>query len=269
MDSLSTTFDTYVNEISTIGGEFGPIVFKGITLLLLVLILAKFLGMFLSKFLIKCGVPERKANLSTTGLHILVLFIGALTVLDMIGFSVESLFRVSMIIVMVIIAIYIVAKPYIPTLPFITGNLISTGAGTGIVHNISVMYTQIRTFEGKIISIPNYRIFKDAVTNYSVMPNRRVDIDFYILYGQDVEKVTNIVYEILERNEIVLEKPVPRVVINKFRTDYMEMKARFWVQRKHALTVRWELNKKILTTLEKAGIPMAYSQMEINLFRRN
>jgi small conductance mechanosensitive channel len=268
VNSLSTTIDSYVNEISTVGGELGPLVLEGIVLLVLVLITAKYLGIFLSKFLINIGVPERKANLSITGLHILVLLIGALVVLGMVGFSVESLFRVSMIVVMVFIALYIVAKPYIPTLPFTAGDLISTSAGAGIVHNISVMYTQLRTFEGKIISIPNYKIFNDAVTNYSVMPNRRVDIDFYILYGQDLEKVTNIVDEILEQDDIVLEKPAPRVVIDKFNTNYMEMKARFWVERKHALTGRWGLNKKILTALEKYGIPMAYSQMEVNLARR-
>ena len=104
MDSFSTTIDSYVNEISTIGGELGPLVFEGITLLLLVLITAKFLGIFLSRFLINIGVPERKANLSITGLHILVLLIGALVVLGMVGFSVESLFRVSMILIMMFIA---------------------------------------------------------------------------------------------------------------------------------------------------------------------
>ena len=269
MESLSTNIDSYVHDISKIGGELGPLLFKGITLLLLVLIIAKFLGIFLSKFLISIGVPDRKANLSITGLHILVLLIGALVVLGMVGFSVESLFRVSMILIMVFIAIYIVAKPYIPTLPFTVGNLISTSAGTGVVHNISVLYTQLRTFEGKIISIPNHKIFNDSVTNSSIMPNRRVDIDFPIPYGHDPERVLNIVSEILEQDEIVLEKPVPRVEIDKLKTDYMEMKARFWVKRKHALTVRWGLNKKILLTLKETGVPMAYSQMEINLVRRS
>jgi small conductance mechanosensitive channel len=269
MESLFTNIDSYVNDISKIGGELGPLVFKGVTVLLLVLITAKLFGIFLSKLLVNIGVPERKANLAITGLHILVLLIGALVVLGMIGFSVESLFRVSMILVIVFISIYIVAKPFVPTLPFKAGDLISTAAGTGIVHSISVMYTQIRTFESKIISIPNHKIFNDSVTNSSVMPNRRVDIDFHIPYGHDVERVLNIVGEILEQDEVVLEKPAPRVEIDKLKTDYMEMKARFWVQRKHALTARWGLNKKILLTLKKTGIPMAYSQMEINLVRRS
>ena len=62
---------------------------------------------------------------------------------------------------------------------------------------------------------------------------------------------------------MILEKPEPMVVINKFNLDYMEMNALFWVQGAHALNSRWQLNKKVITTLEKEKIPMAYSQMEI------
>jgi small-conductance mechanosensitive channel len=64
-----------------------------------------------------------------------------------------------------------------------------------------------------------------------------LDIDFLYPYDQDVEKVKFAVGEILQQEEIVLEKPAPRTVIDKFTPDYMEMKARFWVERKQALTL--------------------------------
>jgi small-conductance mechanosensitive channel len=66
--------------------------------------------------------------------------------------------------------------------------------------------------------------------------------------------------EILQQEEIVLEKPAPRIVIDKFTPDYMEMKARFWVERKHALTGRWGLNEKIKSRFDEEGISMASSQ---------
>ena len=36
-----------------------------------------------------------------------------------------------------------------------------------------------------MIYIPNQKIFNDTVTNSSVRPNRRLDIDFFIPYDQD------------------------------------------------------------------------------------
>jgi small conductance mechanosensitive channel len=70
--------------------------------------------------------------------------------------------------------------------------------------------------------------------------------------------------DILKASEIVLEKPAPRVVIDKFSPEYMEMKARFWVERKHALTGRWGLNERIKVRFDEEGIKMASPRLEIH-----
>ena len=66
----------------------------------------------------------------------------------------------------------------------------------------------------------------------------------------------------------VLEKPGPRVVIDKFSPGYMEMKARFWVERKYALTGRWGLNEKLKSRFDAEGIEMASPRMVINQISR-
>ncbi len=264
MDSVSSGFSNYVDEISRIGGEFGPMMIKGMILLLLVLILVKYLGRFLAILLIRTGMPERKAAYSVTVLHILVLLIGALLVLNLVGFPGVLLFRVIMLIVMVGVAVYVIGKPYIPQLPFKKGEIIKIGDGMGTVDLITVMHTRIRTFDGKVIYIPNHKVLNDQVTNSSAMPNRRLDIDFFIPYDQDVEKVKVVVSEILEQDDMVLEKPAPRVVIDKFTPNYMEMKARFWVERKNALSGRWGLNEKIKLRFEEEGISMASPRIQIS-----
>lgn len=263
MDSISSSVTNYVSEISRIGGELGPLMLKGMVLLVFVLILVKILGRFFAVLLIKAGMPERKAAYSVTGLHILVLLVGALVVLNMVGFPGGLLVRAIMIIVMVGLAVYVIVKPYIPQLPFKKGNIITIGESMGTVDMITVMHTRIRTFDGKVVYIPNHKVLNDQVTNSSTRPNRRLDIDFFIPYDQDVEKVKVAVSEILEQDDIVLEKPAVRVVIDKFTPDYMEMKARFWVERKHALTGRWGLNEKIKLRFEEEGISMASPRLEI------
>ncbi|MBW1788873.1 MAG: mechanosensitive ion channel, partial [Deltaproteobacteria bacterium] len=94
-------------------------------------------------------------------------------------------------------------------------------------------------------------------------PNRRVIIDFFIPYHEDVEKAKEVVGTILKEDERILEKPAPRVVIAKFTPDYMEMQARFWVVRKHALVSRWDLNAKIKSRFDEEGIAMAAPRLEI------
>jgi len=268
MDTASSGLSGYVEQISKVGGELGPMIVKGMILLIIVLLLVKYLGRFVAVLLIKAGMPERKAAYSVTGLHILVLLIGALVVLNLIGFPGALLFRVIMVIVMAGVAVYVIAKPYIPQLPFKMGDVIQLGDTMGTVDLITVMHTRIRTFDGKVVYIPNHKVLNDQVVNSSARPNRRLDINFFVPYEEDVDKVKEVVAEILKEDEIVLEKPAPRVVIDKFSPDYIEMKARFWVERKHALTGRWGLNEKIKSRFDEEGIKMASPRMEINQVSR-
>jgi len=268
MDTVSFGLDNYVEQISKVGGELGPMVVKGMILLVIVLILVKYLGRFLASILIRFGMPDRKAAYSVTMLHILVLLIGALVVLNLIGFPGALLFRVIMVIVMVGVAVYVIAKPYIPQLPFNKGDIIKSGGTTGKVDGITIMHTRIQTFDGKVVYIPNHKVLNDQVVNSSARPNRRLDINFFVPYDEDTNKVKRVVGEILKEDEIVLEKPAPRVVIEKFSPGYIEMKARFWVERKHALTGRWGLNEKIKTKFDEEGIQMASPRMVITQITR-
>lgn len=263
MESLSSGLSDYIDNVSGIGAELGPMAVKAMILLVIVLLLVKYLGKFVSAVLVKMGVPERRAAYSLTLLHILVLIIGALIVLNLVGFPGALLFRIVMIIIMVGIAAYIITKPYLPRLPFKKGDIIKQGDTFGIVDMITVMHTRLRTFDGKYVYIPNHKVMNDAVTNSSARPNRRVIIDFFIPYHEDVDKVKEVVDGILKEDERILEKPAPRVVIAKFTPDYMEMQARFWVLRKHALVGRWDLNAKIKARFDEEGISMAAPRMEI------
>lgn len=264
MTGEPSSLANYVDQISKVGGELGPMVVKGMVLLIIVLILVKYLGNLVSSILIKAGMPERRASYSVTGMHILVLLIGALVVLNFIGFPAPLLFRVIMVIVMVCIAAFVIAKPYIPKLPLKTGDVVMIGGAMGKVDLVTVMYTRLRTFDGKVVYIPNHKVLNDQVINTSLRPKRRLDIDFYIPYEADVKKVKEIVGEILKESEIVQEKPAPRVVIDKFAPGYMEMKARFWVEKKYALVGRWGLNEKIMARFDEEGITMASPRLDIN-----
>ena len=54
------------------------------------------------------------------------------------------------------------------------------------------------------------------------------------------------------------------MVVNKFSPGYMEMKARFWVEKKYALVGRWGLNEKIKARFDEEGIKMASPRLEID-----
>jgi small conductance mechanosensitive channel len=263
METTSPSLSEYVEQISQVGDKFGPLVVKSMILLVLVLLITKLLGRFFTLILVKLGVPERKALMSVTVLHILILLVAALIVLNLLGFPGVLLFRVIVLIVMVGLAAYIILKPFIPQLPFKTGDTIKAGATIGKVEKITFMHTLLRTFDAKVVFIPNHKVLNDQVVNFALRPNRRVDIDFYIPYDEDVTRVKKVVGEVLAAEENVLEKPAAKVVISKLTPDYRHMQARFWVARTKAITARWALNEEIDARFTKEGIKMASPRMAI------
>lgn len=263
MEPLGQSFNQYIDQITQVGDQFGPLVVKAMILLVIVLFLTKFLGRFFSALLTKMGVPERKALMSVTVLHVLVLLIAALVVLNVLGFPGILLFRIIVVIVMVGLAAFIITKPYIPQLPFKKGDTIKIGDVVGKVEKITFMHTLIRTFDAKVVFIPNHKVLNDQLVNLAIKPNRRVDINFFISYQDDAARVKELVTSILKEHETVLEKPLPRVVIAKFTPDYRQMQARFWVPRTKAITSRWALNEKIDAAFSEAGIKMAPPRMRL------
>ncbi len=255
--------NSYVVELTEVGNKFGPMVVKAVILLVIVLFITIFLGRLLANFLVKVGVPERRAAMSITVLHLLVLFLAALVVLNLLGFPGMLLFRTIVVILLVLVATYIIAKPYIPRLPLKKGDTVGIGEVVGKVEAISIMYTQLKTFEGKLVFIPNHKVMNDKVVNYTANPRRRVDIDFFIPYDQDLERVKGAVMEVLAADERVRDKPAPRVVIARFSPSYREMQARFWVDRKYAITGKWALNELIDQKLSQEGIAMAAPRLAL------
>ncbi|MCB2227044.1 MAG: mechanosensitive ion channel [Desulfarculaceae bacterium] len=254
---------SYITQISDVGNKFGPIVVKAVILLVIVLVLSIFLGKILANFLVRLGLPERRAAMSVTALHLLVLFIGALVVLNLLGFPGVLLFRTIVVILMILVASYIIAKPYIPRLPFKKGDTVGIGGKVGNVERISIMYTEMRTFDGKVIFIPNHKVMNDQVMNFSTKPNRRVDVDFFIPYDQELAKVKAAVMEVLKADERVLDKPAPKVIVARFSPSFREMQARFWVPRKKAITGKWALTEAIDNKFTAEGIKMASPRMAV------
>ncbi|KIX11236.1 mechanosensitive ion channel family protein [Dethiosulfatarculus sandiegensis] len=263
MSQLMQDLSAQLNNVNAVGQTYGAMVIKALLALVLMLLLAKWLGQLLSSFLVKLGLPERRAVFVVSGLHVLVLLFMGMMVLHLLGIDTQLMFRAVLVVLLFLVAVYIVLKPYIPQLPFVTGNTIMTGDNLGKVQSITFLHTRLKTFDGKTIIVPNHRILNEQVINYTTNPNRRVDLSLYIDYDQDTEKVRQVVSEILKSDERVLEKPVVRVVVSKLEPDYIKMQARFWVPRLKVLRSRWDFNEAIVKAFKAEGIKMASARLEI------
>jgi small conductance mechanosensitive channel len=82
--------------------------------------------------------------------------------------------------------------------PFKVGDLIETNGVFGNVRTINLRTTELRTLDGKQITIPNKQIYQDQLTNHSFSGERRVELECGISYGDDLRKVREVAVRAIE-----------------------------------------------------------------------
>jgi small conductance mechanosensitive channel len=111
--------------------------------------------------------------------------------------------------------------------PFTIGDQIRVGDLEGVVENIKVRDTQILTYAGERVFIPNKTVFDNPIVNYSSTPTLRVDLRVQLSEGDDVEESRAGALRALEATEGVLGQPQPVVLIERDK-ECVVLVLRFW-----------------------------------------
>lgn len=253
---------TNMDNINQWGQSYGPQVLRAIVLMVVIVLVARVAGRSLKALLMRFKISEAKATTAITLMHVGLLSVMILVFLHLLGFNAMVLYRLVAMIVMLLLVAYILLKPYMPQVPFVVGNVIKAGNSVGTVQAITFLHTKLKTFDGKIVIIPNHKVLNDLVINYHANPYRRVDVEFFIRYGEDLDQVRATVLAAMAKDERVLQQYDPRVVVKDMKPGYVEMQTRFWVERKHVLVIKWAINEAIIKALAQAGVPMAAERLE-------
>lgn len=87
--------------------------------------------------------------------------------------------------------------------------------------------TQIRTYDGRAVLVPNGEVFTSRVTNNTESPVRRGSVAVPVGYDADLKTVVETILEAALKAEGVLADPAPAVRITEL-SNAMQLEARFW-----------------------------------------
>lgn len=166
---------------------------------------------------------------------------------------------------LVVLGFVVLLRPYIPTLPFKTGNTVEIGGLIGKVEAMTFTYTRLKTFDGKTLFIPNQLLFKSVINNFHFTPTRRVRINVTIGYKDDLLKAKEVLKELVTGDERVQKKPAPSVYVVDIGADGVELSARCWVENLKYFKVRSDLMERVKLRFDKEGITFAYPQRDVHL----
>jgi len=145
--------------------------------------------------------------------------------------------------------------------PIKVGDIISTGGYTGIVEEIDLRVTIIKTFQGLHVLIPNKDVFQTPVTNYTKTYERRIDLEVGISYGEDLERVRKITIEAVERMPFLLEDQEVNLYYKEFGDSSINFIIMVWVHYPNEpgfLKARSELIIAIKKAFDKNGITIPF-----------
>lgn len=80
--------------------------------------------------------------------------------------------------------------------PFKVGDVVKIGSNEGKVEDIGLRSTRIRTGARTQIVIPNKSVASEAITNFTRMPQRRVDQTLGLTYGTTPEQLESVLADI-------------------------------------------------------------------------
>lgn len=114
-------------------------------------------------------------------------------------------------------------------MPFREGDIIESKDKMGIVTQMSLRSTILRSFQGQYHIIPNKDIFQNVITNYNTYGKRRIDLPVGISYGDDLEKVKKLVLETIKGLQKVNQDDPIQFFYTEFGDSSINFEIRFWI----------------------------------------
>jgi small conductance mechanosensitive channel len=148
--------------------------------------------------------------------------------------------------------------------PFDAGHFVEAAGVSGVVEEIGIFTTTMRTGDNREIIIPNGEIFGGTITNYSKRSTRRVDMVFGIGYDDDIKKAKEIMSRVLAEDDRILKDPAPLVAVAELADSSVNFNVRPWCATAEYWNVYFDTHEKIKLAFDAEGISIPYPQMDIH-----
>ena len=150
--------------------------------------------------------------------------------------------------------------------PFDQGDWIEWADGEGVVEEIRLRVTRVRTFDNERITVPNSTLANNAVKNPVAYDTLRQKFVFGIGYEDDIDEATEIIVEEATANEGILDDPEPSVRVTELGDNAVGLQARIWIadpSRSDFVRTRSEFVQTVKERYDDAGIDMPYPHRQL------
>jgi len=154
--------------------------------------------------------------------------------------------------------------------PFQREDYISVDGIEGKVLRLTPRATVLMSLEGNHIRIPNAKVYKATITNYTRNPMRRFDFEVGVDTGVDLALPRTLAVKTLGSLTGVLQTPPPLCLVQKLGDSSVILKVLGWIDQRETdyLKIRSEAQQRVKEAFDEAGIVMPEPIYTVNLRRQ-
>jgi small conductance mechanosensitive channel len=149
--------------------------------------------------------------------------------------------------------------------PFKRGDFVNIGGTMGIVEEIKIVHTMLKTLDNQIVYVPNSNITTNTITNFSVLPTRRIDLTVGIGYGSDLRKARAVLQGLIDQETRKLPEPAPTIQVKELADNSVNFAVRFWVNSPDWWTTLCDMTERIKLAFDENGIEIPFPQRSLHI----
>lgn len=143
--------------------------------------------------------------------------------------------------------------------PFKVGDFVEIAGEEGTVEDVNIFTTTLRSLDNVQIIISNGEVRSNTIKNLTSLGRRRVDVDFGIDYGDDIDTAIGIIKTVAGADGRVLTNPDgPWAKVSCLNDSSVDIQMRVWCKPEDYWDVRFDLIKAVKEAFDKGGISIPY-----------
>jgi small conductance mechanosensitive channel len=153
--------------------------------------------------------------------------------------------------------------------PYRVGDFVEAAGIAGVVQQVQILTTVLKTGDNKQIVVPNGQIMGSIITNYSANDTRRVDMTIGVSYDDDLDKVRSTIKELVGADERILKDPECLIAVSELADSSVNFVVRPWVKTADYWGVKFDMTEAIKKRFDKEGISFPYPQQDVHLYKND
>ncbi len=147
------------------------------------------------------------------------------------------------------------------------GEAVDIGGTSGGVQEIKLNHVLIKTWDGKLVTIPSRDVWAATIVHFWPENIRRNDLTVGVSYSSDLNKVMKILEESVNSYEklYVDDNHKPMIQFTGYGTSSIDFVVRFWVERPNFIASITELAKIIKSKFDENGIEIPFNQLDLHI----